>query len=680
MPRLSFLLLLAVVGLLAFAAEADSASKTLAPLRSTSFATRLGISDEQYSQQAHEQLHDQRSTSFIEAGVGYLIEGPGGVKHPIHELLTVRAAEVAGFFDETYPDEGGKGDSCAWTGKKPRGIRFSRSNCGAYELKSNQRYQDLTRGAMWNDDPLGQFFESGERFKYSLTGAAAWYQLFLKCKKNANLPADKRDSTITNNVLCRSHFGDLAFIHGQDDPETSPRKTVSKMIRWAAFCYEVAIGKIPGTTQLGSGLLKKHHLLSGFKEETENGITVNELFGIKSKQEGNVRFRAAGSIAHMIEDCFAAGHCRRLCKDTKKPADGQTRSGDIIQFTAYANQDGKMHGKYDTWDGTEGENLVPPGARLSKVFGAEDALEAVVEIFKMMRKGEDLKSFNEYLMRGPLHLAPSYVLLLAGSGGFSHFSTILESPLTSNEELHQQEVKEGLPPVCVSAPLMVKSFKRRLGLLSFPDFDNESLKLRPFFVRSIRSLGTPAYDEPLVLQTVVDRARKSVLQVDLSERGRTLLEQWKHAFDAAKGTSHISTEIDHMTRQNLLLCGITTDFPCVYAQQAAKAVQIVRDVQNNVVTADTSSMTALEYNSAKNTERRIREDNIHMRDSMIEKIIELDRKDGSKPYGAPSSSAQTAIDAVKAYARDNADMPYANEFFLGITKAAYAPNTGFGKK
>ena len=660
-----FPLLLAVVSLLAFAAEADSASKTLAPLRSTSFATRLGISDEQYSQQAHEQLHDQRSTSFIEAGVGYLIEGPGGVKHPIHELLTVRAAEVAGFFDETYPDEGGKGDSCAWTGKKPRGIRFSRSNCGAYELKSNQRYQDLTRGAMWNDDPLGQFFESGERFKYSLTGAAAWYQLFLKCKKNANLPADKRDSTITNNVLCRSHFGDLAFIHGQDDPETSPRKTVSKMIRWAAFCYEVAIGKIPGTTQLGSGLLKKHHLLSGFKEETENGITVNELFGIKSKQEGNVRFRAAGSIAHMIEDCFAAGHCRRLCKDTKKPADGQTRSGDIIQFTAYANQDGKMHGKYDTWDGTEGENLVPPGARLSKVFGAEDALEAVVEIFKMMRKGKDLEDFSHFLENGPLHLAAPYVQLRAGSGGFSH-AFVFESPLASKEGLKGEERKEGLPPVCVSSPNMVSAFKHRLGLMGFPPFNGDDIKHRPFFVRSIRSLGVPAFFEPVYIQSAIEDAMDRTSITQITGRGLNLLREWREAVTVNKGSS--SPVIDVLTKQNLFMCGISGSNPCYSREDTQKAVEVVRKVEQSLNAE--ASVDWTKYHDMKVAVHRVREDNRLILQATVENIRKSDQKNKGKSNEEISIKAQKLIEKVKAYAMENVDHPHAKDFYLELRKIA----------
>jgi hypothetical protein len=283
-------------------------------------------------------------------------EGPNNIKDPVHETITEEALIQAGLL-------------------KPG------------QIFSSPEAWEYIRGIMWNDDPQGQWFDRNKSRTDDFSSGTDWYIKFRLAEHKA---ARGRSFGPGDNLLPRSHFGDLQFLHsmGSRDGEL-PEITGGKMLMWAEFTYKVAVGVIPGSTKLGAVPV------AGIPElfPKQKAQSVSSLFGIE--EIGDVRQRAAGSLMHMIQDSYASGHTER------EPAGGG-RQGAIKSYHSYSKQDHKKHSHDDAFQG-EGSDR----EKLKSTPGAQDAVAKSAQVLKFIAARADWEVVHHYLSREVFQLAVS---------------------------------------------------------------------------------------------------------------------------------------------------------------------------------------------------------------------------------------------------------------------------------
>ena len=294
----------------------------------------------------------------------YQIEGPYDINDPVHERITEEALRKAGL------------------------------------LKPGQDFNDpdvweYIRGAMWNDDPKGQLFDKNKTKTNDYSSGIEWYNEFKADEKKATKgtrfgPPD--------DLLARSHFGDLQFIHGMAASEKEAAAvSQGKVMQWAEFTYKAAIGEIPGPTTLGAvGVTGIPELFPSAKDQT-----VSALFGIANL--GDVSKRAAGSLLHVIQDSYASGHVQR----EELPGG---RKGRILSFHSYSGQDHDTHGHDDALQGKGSSDA----DKLKNVPGATDAIDRSAQILKFISEKRPWEDVELYLKMEVFNLGADP--LEAGSG------------------------------------------------------------------------------------------------------------------------------------------------------------------------------------------------------------------------------------------------------------------------
>ena len=199
-------------------------------------------------------------------------------------------------------------------------------------------------------------------------------------------------------LLARSHFGDLQFIHGMAASEKEAAAvSQGKVMQWAEFTYKAAIGEIPGPTTLGAvGVTGIPELFPSAKDQT-----VSALFGIANL--GDVSKRAAGSLLHVIQDSYASGHVQR----EELPGG---RKGRILSFHSYSGQDHDKHGHDDALQGKGSSDA----DKLKNVPGATDAIDRSAQILKFISEKRPWEDVELYLKMEVFNLGADP--LEAGSG------------------------------------------------------------------------------------------------------------------------------------------------------------------------------------------------------------------------------------------------------------------------
>jgi hypothetical protein len=216
----------------------------------------------------------------------------------------------------------------------------------------NVDYDDAyIRGIFWNDDPddlLCPQCSALNLRKFDKRWGIAFATRFQNAKKVAasskdpSVPAFRRG----DGLLERSHFGDLQFLHGMaaiDGEEAA--QTQRKILSWSEFVYKVATGRIPSKERLDRIPIEDvRQLFAG--DSTLGSKTVAELF----RGSGAVRRVAIGSLLHIVQDSYAAGHAEREIV-VAAPVDGGSpfARGRVIEFHCYTNQDGDIHAADDKW-------------------------------------------------------------------------------------------------------------------------------------------------------------------------------------------------------------------------------------------------------------------------------------------------------------------------------------------
>ncbi|AVP97532.1 hypothetical protein C7S18_10135 [Ahniella affigens] len=248
-------------------------------------------------------------------------------------------------------------------------------------------------GVRWNDDPpfrLNASEAGGTRCKTQFTvrfqtQPYCWYQLFTDAEKKA--AAGKRFDGRNSNLLYRTHFGDLQFLHAMASDGDSPQKTRESMIGWTKFNWLIIEGTYTRDTELDEvDFAPLNQVFS------KSGWIVQDLYALGApKLRREIKDIAFGSILHMLQDSFAEGHLDRQSpkSTTKCSLNGNTYAGPgfIMEFHSYPAQNHSLHAAADksaamTAHLQEEPNVVDFGKALRTAYESSTAWENVQPFFE----------------------------------------------------------------------------------------------------------------------------------------------------------------------------------------------------------------------------------------------------------------------------------------------------------
>ena len=168
-----------------------------------------------------------------------MFTGPWNTGSPVHETITHLALKRAGITNNSEYD-------CCKTSDS-----FSEASRKIIADASNREY---LRGVIWNDDPTATLFDNSEEDNWDFGMGVKFAAEFKSCMvfiKNV-------DKNTCSSLLCRSHFGDLQFLHGMANSLCEdPYVIRNRMLQWGEFTYKVAIGEISGGTKLKDVVVNK---------------------------------------------------------------------------------------------------------------------------------------------------------------------------------------------------------------------------------------------------------------------------------------------------------------------------------------------------------------------------------------------------------------------------------------
>lgn len=222
-------------------------------------------------------------------------------------------------------------------------------------------------GVRWNDLPpfslspsegkctyLGTQCKVEQTVRFS-TQPLCWYCLFKDAEKKAQSKrisgCERGPGTIQGNVMTRSHFGDLQFLHAMaSDEATDPAVTQRKVLGWMEFAWKVS------TQEIKAGDFLRDVPIPSIKEHfgcTEWRVSDLYILGRQDRKSGlllSLHHIAFGSVLHTVQDSFATAHALR--EDKPEPSScGATEFSQpprIIEFHTYGSQDGTLHDHGDS--------------------------------------------------------------------------------------------------------------------------------------------------------------------------------------------------------------------------------------------------------------------------------------------------------------------------------------------
>jgi hypothetical protein len=222
-------------------------------------------------------------------------------------------------------------------------------------------------GVRWNDLPpfmlsteegncsyFGKTCRVDQTVRFS-TQPVCWYCLFKDAEKKSQkqqiIGCGKGEKTVRGNVMTRSHFGDLQFLHGMAGEEkTAPGVTQEKILGWLEFAWRVSSNEVKPGQKLRDIDIPAINAHFGCTEWSVADLYILGRQDAKSGLLRNLRDIAFGSVLHTVQDSFAAGHTSRearataeMCADT-----GIERPPRVLEFHTYAAQDGARHDEEDS--------------------------------------------------------------------------------------------------------------------------------------------------------------------------------------------------------------------------------------------------------------------------------------------------------------------------------------------
>ena len=278
----------------------------------------------------------------------YLIAGKVGVllKEPVHEEITRLAYDC--------PVDGN--------------LQDNKSCADAKEFL----YPFIQYGVRWNDLPPFRLNTEQAKCKYLginsckpetvrfSTQPACWYCLFADSQKKAKEAkislCEKGPKVMRGNLMTRSHFGDLQFLHAMaTEPGEAPELTQQKILGWLEFAWRVSIGEYTVNTYIKDipiPALKPHFGCSGWR--VADMYILGRQIGGKPGENltPHIKDIAFGSILHTVQDSFAGGHTQRDSTAELNQCQGleSFKVPRIKEFHSYAAQDGTKHDEHDSRD------------------------------------------------------------------------------------------------------------------------------------------------------------------------------------------------------------------------------------------------------------------------------------------------------------------------------------------
>ena len=243
-------------------------------------------------------------------------------------------------------------------------------------------------GVRWNDDPRfpltkvqaqGTSCNIDESIRVA-TQPRCWGELFKRAERGA---AAGKSYGPGDPFVYRTHFGDLQFLHAMASKEGElASETQRKMLDWAEFTWRVASGEFTLETRLKTINIPTIQQRFGMTDWRVSDLLTLGNSGIRS----NLREVAFGSLLHMLQDSFAAGHVDReestgaqICRsgDLESVAPGAIR-----EFHAYNHQDHKAHANADSREAFLQQlelpgNVVVVGRTLRQYFDRQEHWEVV---------------------------------------------------------------------------------------------------------------------------------------------------------------------------------------------------------------------------------------------------------------------------------------------------------------
>jgi hypothetical protein len=208
--------------------------------------------------------------------------GPAHKKgQPVHENMTLAALIAAGLIDKSMTYE---------------------KAYGGFGKVGQQDVWEYIRGVIWNDDPACLLFNESETYNNSFASGATWWTKFEGINWGGMM----------SNIIQRSHFGDLQWLHAMaTERGEAAGETRKCIITWIEVMYRLSVGDgIAETERIDKWLGKYFHDSTSPK----GSQTLRELLiGTRTAYPRvMIDRRALGSCFHVIQDSYAVGHCRRL--------------------------------------------------------------------------------------------------------------------------------------------------------------------------------------------------------------------------------------------------------------------------------------------------------------------------------------------------------------------------------
>jgi hypothetical protein len=263
-------------------------------------------------------------------------------------------------------------------------------------------------GVRWNDLPpfrlspdegrncsyLGQSICRTDQTIRFATQPLCWYCLFKNAEKVAATKkitgCAKGAEFVTGNLMTRSHFGDLQFLHGMASAEgEDPKRTQANILGWIEFAWKVASKEIKADAFLKDVAIPTMQEHFGCSE-----WRVSDLY-ILGRQEGKtgliqqIHQIAFGSILHTVQDSFAGAHTSRESQQRAEICTGSgfERPPRVVEFHTYGAQDGSLHDDHDSRDALvaqRGEDAWPQAVL---------ATRNLVDLFQSGAKWADAQSY-----------------------------------------------------------------------------------------------------------------------------------------------------------------------------------------------------------------------------------------------------------------------------------------------
>lgn len=327
---------------------------------------------------------------------------------------------------------------------------------------------NFIKGVFWNDDPLGYLWarSCSPAAKSGLFFAAD----FCACHcRVAHSRVEEWNSArrsngwnlenygLGDNLMCRSHFGDLCFIHGQEAAaHIDPVYTRQKMLLWAEFAYLVATGQVPHTSKLSSLQSPSKRVNEGirnlFNTASYKSKSVADLFFVTSDcnslkshvAQKWTEQRAWGSLMHVIQDSFAGGHVMRNSK------------WEVVMFTAYPLQDGDHHATFDTIPAGPGKDRLTStyAQGISSMTGAMEAVDRCSEVSKLILNKKPWAVAEKYLVDKVWNFAHN--VQKSGAGSANGKSLAVSITAATNTDMCSLAIETAM--LTLNQPFSMKNF------------------------------------------------------------------------------------------------------------------------------------------------------------------------------------------------------------------------------